>query len=70
MNNNLAQQNALIADNLIFACVNDEVAANYIVSKINPDDFIFSEHRGMLQNIKTMVLAGEPITADRVVIGV
>ncbi len=70
MNNNLAQQNALIADNLIFACVNDEVAANYIVSKINPDDFIFAEHRAMLQNIKSLVLAGEPVTADRVVLGV
>lgn len=67
---NIAQQNALVAENLIFACVSDETAANYIISKTNPDDFVYAVHRGMMANIKALVLAGQAVTADRVVAGV
>lgn len=67
---NVAQQNALVAENLIYACVYDDTAANYIVSKIKPDDLIYAEHRGMMKNIQSLVLSGEAVTADRVVAGV
>lgn len=70
MSNSLAQQNALIANHLIFACISDEAAANYIVAKISPDDFIHAEHQAMMENIRAMVIASEAITADRVVAGV